>query len=68
MWNQLPFWYFWVEGEKICITFARRCNVLDKYVISCKLKNVIFWLSLLPDGEGSVEGYKDVLGTGAALI
>ena len=41
--------YFWVEGERRCKTCARRHNILERYVISCKLKNLIFCCSLLAD-------------------
>lgn len=58
--ESITFLVFWVEGEKRCIPCARKHDVLEKYVISCKLKNVFLGVSLLPDGEGPMEGYKDV--------
>lgn len=53
MWNQLPSWYFWVEGEKRSITCARRPNVLGKYVISCKLKFIFFFVKSTVGWRGS---------------
>lgn len=41
--------YFWVEGEMRFKTCARRHNVLERYVVSCKLKNLNFCRSLLAD-------------------